>query len=180
MPGKANLQVRPAENAKDVVLRARQPCRLQELFRFLAEGIGGLQERHKNAGPQGSGGRAALERETIVEYSRYNDYCQEESTAPSRPLMISVADEGQSRSGSFAGLRDDGFNGVATSSGLNAREASFAPRLENSVATLPGQITLTRCRAPGDLPPCSRKADYAPFGRAVDPAAAKVFFPAGN
>ncbi len=39
----------PAKNAKDVVLGAGKPCRFQELFRFLAECVGGLQEGNENA-----------------------------------------------------------------------------------------------------------------------------------
>jgi len=44
-----------AENAKDIVLSARKPPCFQELFCLLAEGVGGLQERHENAVLQGDG-----------------------------------------------------------------------------------------------------------------------------
>src|SRR5467141_1207466 len=46
----------PAKNAKDIVLSVRNPRRFQELFSFLAEGIGGLQEGDENAVFQGDGG----------------------------------------------------------------------------------------------------------------------------
>ena len=60
----------------------------------------------------------------------------------------------------------------ATSSGVSTFEGSLGPRPENSVATLPGQMTLTRI-------PCSRKifghargqALHAPLRRAVEAAA---------
>src|SRR5712692_6171567 len=39
----------PAKNAEDIVLRAGKCRRFQELIRFLAEGVGGLQEGHENA-----------------------------------------------------------------------------------------------------------------------------------
>ena len=45
----------PAKNAQDVVLRTRKPRGFQKLFCFLAEGVGSLQERHKNAFLQGDG-----------------------------------------------------------------------------------------------------------------------------
>jgi hypothetical protein len=32
----------PAENAKDIVLSTRKPRRFQELFCFLADGVGGF------------------------------------------------------------------------------------------------------------------------------------------
>jgi hypothetical protein len=45
----------PAENAKDIVLSTRKPRGFQEPFCFLAEAVGGLQERHENAVLQGDG-----------------------------------------------------------------------------------------------------------------------------
>src|SRR5258708_29851475 len=67
----------------------------------------------------------------------------------------------------------------ATSSGLSTFEESFGPRPENSVATLPGQTTLTRM-------PCSRRSSAtqpeSPRTPHLDaqyrPPPAKVFFPA--
>jgi hypothetical protein len=55
-PARQTFGFGSAENAKDVVLRARQASRLEELFRLLAEGISGFQESHKNARLEGNGG----------------------------------------------------------------------------------------------------------------------------
>src|SRR6266700_8354703 len=38
-----------AKDAKNIVLRAGEPRRFQEMFRFLAEGVSGLQERYEDA-----------------------------------------------------------------------------------------------------------------------------------
>jgi len=43
----------PRRNAKDIVLSTRKPRCFQEPFCLLAEGVGGLQERHENAVLQG-------------------------------------------------------------------------------------------------------------------------------
>src|SRR5579859_5021961 len=110
------------------------------------------------------------------EYSRDNDYCQEEKNQVFRnglnctslrklcsPCVASIA------------------TACATSSGRNTFVASFGPRPENSVATLPGQIVLTRMRcsrnssAMHPLNPCTPH-----FEAQYTPPPANTFFPASE
>jgi len=49
------LRLGATENAKDIVLRARKAGGFDELFGFLSEGVGGLQERRENVDLQREG-----------------------------------------------------------------------------------------------------------------------------
>src|SRR6266566_1780858 len=101
------LGLGPAEDAKDIVLRARKARRFQELFRLLAKGVGGLQERDENAVLQGEGWPGGLGPQvhgasivviTMIVKRKIMSFGRTD------PPKVSATAEGEFRSGSFAGL----------------------------------------------------------------------------
>jgi len=106
-PRKANLQARHREECEGRCIARRSALPTSRTVPLPGEGIGGLQECHKNAGLQGSGGTSGFGARTHApNIVVITTIVKRESLRPAGWALHDFfgAAGGQSGSGSFAGL----------------------------------------------------------------------------
>ncbi len=142
----ATFRLGAAEDAEDVVLGGGQFEGFEELFDVTEEEIGSLLERNKEPLPERHGGAGSV-RATHhqSQYSRCNDYCQEErGPGLAAPQGFCTGRRWTSLMNEVGAWVTSMATAWATSSGWRSFAMSRPLCGENAVATLPGQTTLTR------------------------------------